>query len=147
MTLSINRLSTTFVSRLTLNIIRLYDISFHQSTSFSSALSRFTVICHPLFTHLTHSPASVSLLQILTCCGLIPSPGRCLAPAEVVCVLSSLLALVGTSGVMSCLCEQQLLSGFLFLNKPKLRYEPELIFGPKPSYDKNFHFVIYVDTF
>lgn len=106
-------------------------LSFHQSISFSNASSRFTVVCHPLFTHLTHSCTSVNLLEIPTCCGLVPSPGRYSAPAKVFCVLNSPPTLAVTSVVMSCLCDQRLLSSFLFLKKPKLRYKLRHPFRPK----------------
>lgn len=106
-------------------------LSSHQSISFSNASSRFTVMCYPLFTHLTLSCTSINLLQIPASCGLFPSPGRYLAPAEVFCVLNSPLTLAVTSVVMSCLCDQHLLPSFLFLNKPKLRYKPRHPFRPK----------------
>lgn len=96
-------------------------LSFHQLISFSIASSGCTVVCLSLLTHLTHSCTSVNLLQIPTCCGLIPSPGRYVAPAEVVCVLNSPVTLAVTSVVMYCLCDQHLLPGFLILNKPELR--------------------------
>jgi len=122
--------------------MRLYDFSL------STSLPPSPMLLVDLQSYVSHcSPSSVILLHILTCRGLVPSPGRCLAPAGVLCVLSSLLTLLETSAVMPCLCEQRLLSGFLFLNKPKLRYEPDHIFRPNKSFDKNFHFVLYVDTF
>lgn len=134
-----------------LKLLGLYALFLSTSLSLSPLLpvGFQSVICQPLLTHLTHSSTSVIMLEILTCCGFIPSAGRYLAPAEVVCVLNSLLDLVVTSAVVSCLCEQHLLSGFLFRNKPKLRYEPERIYRlpPKKSHDKNFHFVVYVGSF
>lgn len=94
----------------------LWCLSFYHS-AFCNAPSRFTVVC---IHYWPISPTSVILLQTLTCTGLIPSPGWWTAPAEVSCVQKRLLALVGTSAVRSRLCQQHLLSGFLFLNKPNL---------------------------
>lgn len=111
----------------------------HQLISFSSASSGFTV-CHSPFTHLTHSCTSLSLLQFPACCGLIPSPGRYLTPAEVLCVLNSPLTPAVTSVVMSCLCEQHPLSGFLILNKPKFRYKLRHPFRHQKLFQQKFSF-------
>lgn len=142
MALSINRKAAIFILRLVLNITGLYLVSLSTSRSPSAMHPVELQLCviHLLPISPTHT--SVDLLQIPTCCGLMPSPGRYLAPAEVVCVLNSSLSLPVTSVVMSCCCEQHLLSSFLFLNKPRLRFKPRDPFGHQKLLRQKYSFCL-----
>lgn len=119
--------------------------SFHQPTSFSNAPSRFTFICQPVFTHLARSPISnpASDPNLLWPHSLSRQvPGSCWGG---VCAEQP----AGPAGDFN----SDVLSPvwfFLFvcfwINQSS-GMNLSMFLGQKKSYDKNFHFILHVDTF